>query len=384
MSWPWKLTFEVAFDVDAMDEPDPEDWTDLSSRIEGRAHCVRGMGRSGNTSGEANLTLNNRDRALDPTNSGASYNLVPMRHARLRAIYDETTYGLFRGWVDGWTPTWPQWGQSLARVRVVDAMALLATIDEDLDLPRQRTGERIDDLLDLAGWPAALRDIDTGRVWLTATERDSVNIRYAIEDCADAEDGYLWIAGDGKITFRDRHSRLNATSQATLGVGGIKVAAVDPAFDTELLTNVATVALEDGTEFVVTDQASVDAYGERDVQVRDLSMPGYQAEALAHWIVYRLAEPSLWLDGVTVEARNGGATMFGLSISDLVTFAHTPPGDDGDVDVDVHVERIRHEVSRDGSWLARFDCSPYHGAGPWFTVDDPVLGVVDAGNLIAP
>ena len=36
------------------------------------------------------------------------------------------------------------------------------------------------------------------------------------------------------------------------------------------------------------------------------------------------------------------------------------------------------------SRLSTWWLSPYFGAGPWFTVNDPVLGVVDAGNLIAP
>lgn len=368
--WPWSLVFEVAFDVDAMSEPGPGDWTDLSSRLEGRAHSVRGMGRSGNSSGEASVTLNNRDRALDPTNVSATYNLVPMRHARLQAVYDATTYDLFTGWVDGWSPAWPQWGQSLTQVRLVDAMAMLGTIDVDVDLPRQRTGERIDALLDLASWPASLRDIDTGVVTLEPLELDRSNVRQEIDDAADAEDGYLWIAGDGGITFRSRHSRLGVSSQATFGVGGMKVSSVDPVYDTQLLTNVAIVTSEAGEEFTATRQAAVDAYGYRDVPVRDLGLPGYESQALAEWILYRLADPRLWLDGVAVESRNGGAAMFGLTIADLVTFAHTPPGDAGDVDADLHVERIRHEVSRDGSWIARFDLSPYFGAGGWMTWND--------------
>jgi len=39
----------------------------------------------------ATLVLNNRDRALDPTNGAATYNLVPWRHARLTATYNAVT-----------------------------------------------------------------------------------------------------------------------------------------------------------------------------------------------------------------------------------------------------------------------------------------------------
>lgn len=363
--WPWEVTFEVAFDVNPGDEPDPADWTDLSDRFADRLTTVRGWGRAGQASGSASVRLHNRDRALDPTNTAATFNLKPMRHARLTVTYGATTYPLFRGWVDSWSPSWPEYGQAQVDVRLIDALAWLAMREVDLDLPAQKTGARIAALLDLAGWPAGLRDLDDGVVWLTPLVQDGANIRRAIEDVADAEDGSLWVAADGKVTFRSRHDRLDRTPTLTFGPSGIPVAAVDPSYDSQMLVTLARVELSSGQVFEVEDTAAVDAYGERDLAVRDLDLPDREATGLAQWIVYRLAEPTLWLDAVTVEGRDGPAGVWSVGLGDLVTFDHTPPGG-GVVDVDMHVERIRHEVVTGGSWRASFDLSPYFGQGPWF------------------
>lgn len=389
--WPWAITFEVAFDVNPGDEPLPGDWTDLSDRFADRLTAVRGWGRAGQASGSASVRLHNRDRALDPTNTSATFNLKPMRHARLTVTYDSVTYPLFRGWVDSWSPSWPQFGQGQVDVRLIDALAWLAMRETDLDLPAQKTGARITALLDLAGWPAGLRDLDDGVVWLAPLKQDGANIRRAIEDVADAEDGSLWVSADGKVTFRSRHDRLDRTPTLTFGPSGIPVTAVDPAYDTQMLVTVARVELSSGDVFQAEDTTAREAYGERDLTIRDLDLPDREAAAMAQWVVHRLSEPALWLDAVTVEGRNGPAGVWSVGLGDLVTFDHTPPGG-GTVDLDVHVERVRHEVGTGGTWRAAFDLSPYFGAGPWgewlsdiATGDDWWLSdVATSGPLWAP
>lgn len=78
----------------------------------------------------ATVVLDNRDRALDPTNTASVHypNVVPNRRIRLRAQWAGKTYNLFRGYVDGWGPTWPEgqeWANAEAHVTATDGRKIL-------------------------------------------------------------------------------------------------------------------------------------------------------------------------------------------------------------------------------------------------------------------
>jgi len=76
--------------------------------------------------------------------------------------------------------------------------------------------------------------------------------------------------------------------------------------------------------------------------------------------------------------------MLARSVGDRVTFVNTPPGT-GTAEVTGHIERVSHSVGR-GTWMVEVDVTPYHGAGPWLTLDDASLGLLGAtaANKIAP
>lgn len=380
MTWPWDLTLEVAFDTDPSAEPGV--WTDLSDRVRSPVTVEQ---RQGGDASTATMLLNNRDRAFDPTNSAAVHNLVPWRHARLSATYNAISYPLFRGFVEDWPPVWPEFNQGLINVRLVDGFTWLALTDADLDLPAQTTGERIAALLDLAGWPAGLRDIATGVVPLEPYEQDAANLLRVVIDSSDAEDGFLYVAPDGKITFRDRHHTFDASPTLAFGPSGLRVAAVSPRFGASGIVNTGRTELADGTVYEVIDDASVDAYGTQPWTARDLSLRAAEAEALPQWAVVRWSEPLLRLDGLETNGHdNNGAplpSLLNARIGDVATFQHTPPGG-GTVDMTGVVTEFEHTIGK-GEWVSGFALDSYHGEGPWLTLDDPVLGLLDA-NKLAP
>lgn len=385
MTWGWTLHFEVAFDVDPGTVPLAGDWTDLSDRVHSRVETSRG-GRSGS----ASLDLNNRDRALDPTNVGAIYNLVPLRHARIAVTVNAVRYPLWQGYVETWSPHWPGFNEGNVNVRMVDPFAWLALQDEDLDLPEQTSRERAVAVLDAASWPVGPRVLIggiSGGKRLDAYQQNSANLLRVLEDTADAEDGELFCDAEGRIVFRHRHYRFDSTSALTVGSSGTPVGSVTPVYDTAWLTNQARVELANGDTYEWVDTSSVAAYGPRVFPVRDLSLPPAESEALAQWVVHRYAEPLLWLDRVELKWRDPDvdiATVVQLDKGDLVTFTHTPPGG-GTVTYTGHVERVQTIVGR-GEGSTVLDLSPYFGEGPWLTLDHAALGLLGttAGNKIAP
>lgn len=370
MTWGWTLHFEVAFDVDPGTVAVDDDFTDLTSRVHTRISTSMGLGRDGVRGGSASADLNNRDRELDPTNEAASHNLVPMRHARVAVTVDATRYPLWQGYVETWSPVWPEWNQGLIQVEMVDALTWLSLKDLDVNLPEQRSRQRIVEMLNDAGWPLGLRDLVggvDGGILLEPYVQDGANVRRVIDDTADAEDGELYVNQTGQVTFRHRHYRFDASSVLTVGSSGMPVASVSPVYDTSSLTNIGRTELADGTVFEATDDDSVTAYGPRVLSIRDLPLPWYEANELPKWVVDRFADPLLWVDQVTLEWRDPDvdiAALADLEVGDLVTFTHQPPGGGAEVSYDLHVERIRHGVGRaTGSTV--LDLSPYFGEGVW-------------------
>jgi hypothetical protein len=109
-------------------------------------NSVRSMtidrGRSddwGTFSGSATVELNNRERLYDPFYTSGTYygKLVPRRQIYIEGTYGGTTYPIFRGFIDGWPPSWTDaGGDSTVTLSCYDCMALLAQVQLPADWAR--------------------------------------------------------------------------------------------------------------------------------------------------------------------------------------------------------------------------------------------------------
>lgn len=122
------LKVEVAF---ADDPGDGTTWTDITSRV--RAGSIR-VGRTDELeaykTGSLSLTLDNRDRALDPFNASSPYagNLTPRKDIRVQATYNSITYDLFYGQVARWPVTPDISGDTVTEIEAYDALGQLADV----------------------------------------------------------------------------------------------------------------------------------------------------------------------------------------------------------------------------------------------------------------
>ena len=88
--------------------------------------------------GTATITLDNRDRSFDPTNTASPYynatvgvtGVVPSIPVVIRATWDGTTYSIFRGFIDSWTFNYSDAGNgdAIATISCSDAFKPLSTI----------------------------------------------------------------------------------------------------------------------------------------------------------------------------------------------------------------------------------------------------------------
>lgn len=109
-------------------------WTDVTAYV---WNMTIDRGRSDDWSdfdGSASVTLNNRDRRFDPYYTSGPYfgKLLPRRQIRIRAQTIEagvtTTHDVFRGFVDGWSPSWTDAGtNSSVTLSCFDALQLLGS-----------------------------------------------------------------------------------------------------------------------------------------------------------------------------------------------------------------------------------------------------------------
>lgn len=170
--------------------------------------------------GRAQFELNNKSRDYSPENSASPlFGLVlPGRDVRLRAVHNSVTYGLFRGHLDEFDIL-PALETKSARITCLDPLARLKSVRVTTDLHHGlRTGAAIGHLLDAAGWPADLRDLDAGATTIPWWWVDGDDAYTALQQILDAEGppSLVTIDIDGRMVFRDRHHRLLRTASTTV------------------------------------------------------------------------------------------------------------------------------------------------------------------------
>ena len=160
--------------------------------------------------GAAFIEFYDRNGDWNPQNTDSPYfgRISPTRQVRIFANHLNSNYRLFTGWVKQYEWQYEP-GRDYARVSMecVDSFRIfnLAEIDNVPGAAAgDKTGERITQILDLLGWPSALRDIDTGE---ESVRDDSGTLRQSLDvmqTLAEAELGSFYIDEAGRTVFRDR------------------------------------------------------------------------------------------------------------------------------------------------------------------------------------
>lgn len=255
------------------------------------------------------------------------------------------------------------------------------------------TGARIGRALDLAGWPTADRDLDTGRSTMGAYGETETNALAIAQTAEETEGGALWQAPDGRITFRDRHAPIqdwNATvPQATFTDDGTAsdpqhYTSLDLAYDDSLIVNDAEVSWVGGTERSV-DQASIDDYTRSAVRIDTGLTTAPEARDRGDWLLARYAQPAVRPERVVL--RPAADTRLwrhclARRIGDRVTVRRLPQNTGDPIEFDATIESITHRIA-DGrnTWETEFGLSPTAVDLGWLVLDDTTDGLLDTGRL---
>ena len=114
-------------------------WTDVSTYVRSFSTDRSRPDDWGNFTGSASVELDNRTRLFDPFYTSGTYygKLLPRRQIKIEASYGGTTYPVFRGFIDGWPPSWTDAGfDSTVTIQCYDALSLLSQVQLPADWSR--------------------------------------------------------------------------------------------------------------------------------------------------------------------------------------------------------------------------------------------------------
>jgi hypothetical protein len=336
--------------------------------------------------GTIDVVLDNNLRTFDPLHASGPFfgELLIDTPLRIRAVLEPDSsspvvYPIALGYIEGWPITYRDAGiVSDTSVTASDALRVLGEAtapDPTFTFPEESTGDRITRVLDLAGWPAALRAIDPGEMICAAGVIGDGKIGDYLALVNATEQGSLFVDRAGKVTFHNRGHTLSdprsTSSQFDFVAGGeIALAAesVRIAYDNRFVYDSAIIEREGGTP-----QAADNGTTKRTFTASGLlHASDAGALALAEYIVYRYGVPLSRADAWTVQPELNPADwgdLLALERNDMVRLEFTP-GDIGfPVEFDLILSKQSHQITPE-QWLMSFYGTPADpNAALYFTWD---------------
>jgi hypothetical protein len=343
--------------------------------------------------GVVSITVDNSDREFDPLYENGPYfgQLVPRRSI----IISSNDYPVFVGFIDDFDIQYEPGKQSVVRIDSSDAFSVLTNSGlEEFTPDSELSGARINTVLDRpeVDWPSELRDIDPGNsVMLDTDVAEGTGTLEYLQLVANSEFGTLFLAKDGKITYRERNAVPNTpdlvfTDEVVAGVyQGIQFADVNIVYGSENLYNRITLENADliPEQAFAEDADSQALYGPRVLNQSGLLIQEpSQLQFLADFLLARYKEPqyrfqtvTVVLDTLTTENQD---KVLDLEIGDIVLIRFEPSDIPPAIEQYCRIIGINHDWNP-GSKNISFSLERLDFA--IFILDDAVLGQLDNDRL---
>jgi hypothetical protein len=245
------------------------------------------------------------------------------------------------------------------------------------------TDERFARLCNIGGLPSShYGTLGTGQSTMCAQPTQGAALLDLLRQCAEAEDGVTYIAGNGLLTFAPRSIRQTATSAYTLDatLAGHVGDGFTYTTDDSLVLNDLTVTRPGGITQRVTDAASITAYETHDDTLTLYVDTDEQIIGAAEWMVGTHATPALRGSQIDVELRAFSETggdlnaLLATDVGTLITVGNLPTDVAPSSSVSLFVEGIAGRIEKD---RVTFTLTTSPQQPHIFTFDDPVYGLFD-------
>jgi hypothetical protein len=322
----------------------------------------------------------------DPANSEPG--LAPMRSVRLSR---DGEY-LFTGVVTGYTYDFALAGPNTVNVQCADEFYKLAQTQlDEYNVNAETSGARITSVLALpeVGYSGAT-SIATGTVNLghdaSYTVPQGTNTLAYLQQINQAEQGRLFVARDGTITFQERIGNtlsgpiINFVDQ---GVGA-KYQEVEIEFDADNVINRAYVAGLNNNEATDSDAGSIAKYFTQSTSITNslLHIQG-EIDALAAYLLEpdpapRYTSVTASFMALTSTQRDDVST---IDIGDTISVEKTIPGLGTQIATELAIEGIYGVIDVNRGHTITFYTSPTTIVYE-LILDDATYGVLDASNVL--
>lgn len=210
-----------------------------------------------------------------------------------------------------------------------------------------------------------------------------------LQRAAEDASGYIFMDGDGRLTYHNRDRRQGAVVRYVLSdsLGLPYEPGLQFEMDEDRIINEVTYKRVNGIEGVLKDPASITAYGRKSKSVELRVTSDSEAQDAAYTLLGRYAAPVVRCDSVTLRATTAPdlfLPVLGVEIGDRITLGDLP-SQAPESALDYYVEAIATDVSVDGAtldWVTTLSLSPAENSDVW-VLEDPTLGRLDRTSVLA-
>lgn len=353
------------------------------------------------SAGSCSITMVNNDRRFDPTNESSPYwdatlgqsGVTPRRKVTVKLGNETLFVGRITD-IDLSYATGKSTDLSTVTINAADDFVLLANTatTQDRTPTQELSGARLNFLLQLPEIDyAGTTDIDTGTATLGAYQIDAnTNALQYAQAIAESEQGYFFVARDGKLTFTDRVTKAFATAVAAFSDSGgteIKYQTLSVLYGQEFLYNKVLATREGGTPQVANDAGSQTEYGISTLNLSGLLLADdTAAQDLADELLDLYSEPAFRFEGMSLLvssfASGTRTTCNQLELGDTVTVERNyQTGSPAQVVKHQTVERLNRVITPNVHRL-EIAMSDAFLIFP-FVLSDALRGILDADNALS-
>jgi len=344
--------------------------------------------------GTASIRLLDQNGDFNPQNTLSPYYtyLNPMRKMTITATYASVTYPIFAGYITGYNTSTPKFNGDIVytTISAVDGFRLFQNAQffgVTGAVAGETTGTRIGKILDTIGWPATLRDIDTGQTTVQADPATQRTALAALQTVATTEYGAIYMDHSGRLTFQDRNLTVSsvAGTPVVFNDNGTAIGYFDVkwVFDDTQVYNLATVTRTGGSVQTVSDATSIAKFFTHSYNQSGLLM---QTDAVAldyaQAFIASRKDTSSRVDELTLDLQQDNytaGTIAGLSLDFFspISVTTTQPNNTS-LSKTVQVFNISHSVTPN-SWKTRLGTAEPIIDG--FILNSTLYGILDTSVL---
>ena len=323
--------------------------------------------------------------------------LAPLRRVRL-SRYSATNVKeyLFVGRIVNFDYNFALGGLDTVTVYCADDFYLLAqTYLDEYNVDEELSSARLTAILDRpeVAYPAATRDISTGTQTLGGaaayTIPNGTNVLGYCSKINEAEQGRLFIARDGDITFQPRIGTTLDPSVADFHDDGTQILynGLGITFEADQVTNRAVVQiLGSNNPQVADDTGSQALYFIQTYSITDSLLHSNDAAlALATYLLDPLPEPRFTSLNTAFAMMSSAErdTVAVIDIGDTITIekSFAPGTNPASLAQELSIEGIEHSINVNNGHIVTYYTSPVTVVYE-LILDDPTFGIISADNAL--